>query len=45
VLLYDARSGHAGGRPISRALDDAALELSFLVWQLGMTPPVAKAAQ
>jgi prolyl oligopeptidase len=45
VLLYDARSGHAGGRPISRALDDGALELSFLVWQLGMTPPVAKAAQ
>jgi prolyl oligopeptidase len=41
VLLYDARSGHAGGRPISRALDDTALELSFLVWQLGMTPPSA----
>jgi prolyl oligopeptidase len=43
VLLYDALSGHAGGRPISRALDDSALEFSFLVWQLGMTPPTAAA--
>jgi prolyl oligopeptidase len=36
VLLYDKKSGHAGGRPDSKTLDDASLEFAFLAWQLGI---------
>ena len=42
ALLYDAKSGHAGGEPISKAIDDDTLELAFLAWQLGMTMAPAK---
>ena len=34
ILRYDARAGHAGGRPIGRRIEDAAAELAFLEWQL-----------
>lgn len=36
LLLYDTKAGHAGGRPLSRMIDDESLELAFLAWQLGM---------
>jgi prolyl oligopeptidase len=36
VLLYDTKAGHAGGRPLSKIVEDQALEMSFLAWQLGM---------
>jgi prolyl oligopeptidase len=34
VLLYDTKSGHAGGEPHGKWLDDASLWLAFLTWQL-----------
>jgi prolyl oligopeptidase len=37
VLLYDGQSGHAGGEPLGKGIEDATLELSFLASQLGMT--------
>ncbi|HKR94985.1 MAG TPA: prolyl oligopeptidase family serine peptidase, partial [Candidatus Angelobacter sp.] len=36
ILMYDAKAGHSGGRPFSHAIEEAALKLSFLVWQLDM---------
>ena len=36
ILLYDTKAGHAGGRPMSKVVDDQSLEMSFLAWQLGM---------
>ena len=36
VLLYDTKSGHAGGEPEGKWLDDASLQLAFLAWQLGV---------
>jgi prolyl oligopeptidase len=36
LLLYDTKAGHAGGRPLSKIVEDQALEMSFLAWQLGM---------
>jgi prolyl oligopeptidase len=37
LLHYDTKSGHAGGKPINKVIDDATDELSFLLWQLGVT--------
>ena len=34
LLLYDTKAGHAGGRPLSKIIEDVSLELSFLFWQL-----------
>jgi prolyl oligopeptidase len=36
LLLYDTQAGHAGGRPRSKVIEDASLEMSFLFQQLGM---------
>jgi prolyl oligopeptidase len=36
LLLYDTKAGHAGGRPMSKVVEDQSLEMSFLAWQLGM---------
>jgi prolyl oligopeptidase len=36
LLLYDTKAGHAGGRPLSKVIDDESLEMAFLAWQLGM---------
>jgi prolyl oligopeptidase len=36
MLLYDTKAGHSGGKPLSKAVEDDSLELSFLAWQLGM---------
>jgi prolyl oligopeptidase PreP (S9A serine peptidase family) len=34
--LYDTKAGHAGGRPLSKVIDDESLEMAFLAWQLKM---------
>ena len=36
LLLYDTKSGHSGGRPLSKQIEEITDELSFLFWQLGM---------
>ena len=36
LLLYDTKAGHAGGRPLSKIIEDVSLELAFLFWQLRM---------
>jgi prolyl oligopeptidase len=36
LLLYDTKAGHAGGRPLSKIIEDTSLEFAFLFWQLGM---------
>ncbi len=36
LLLYDTRSGHSGGKPFHKVIDDLSLEIAFLFWQLGM---------
>lgn len=36
LLLYDTKAGHAGGRPLSKIIEDVSLELAFLSWQLKM---------
>jgi prolyl oligopeptidase PreP (S9A serine peptidase family) len=38
LLHYDTKSGHSGGKPVSKAIEDTADELQFLFWQLGITP-------
>jgi prolyl oligopeptidase len=34
LLLYDTKSGHSGGRPISKTIEEYTDMLSFLFWQL-----------
>jgi prolyl oligopeptidase len=34
LLLYDTKSGHSGGRPISKLIEEFTDILSFLCWQL-----------
>ncbi|MCW5964858.1 MAG: S9 family peptidase [Bryobacterales bacterium] len=36
LLLYDTQAGHSGGKPQSKAVEDASLEFAFLFWQLQM---------
>jgi prolyl oligopeptidase len=36
LLLYDSKAGHSGGKPLSKAVQDLSLEISFLAWQLAM---------
>ncbi len=38
LLLYDTKSGHSGGRPISKTIEENRDVLSFLFWQLGVPP-------
>jgi prolyl oligopeptidase len=37
LLLYDTKSGHSGGRPISKTIEEYTDILSFLFWQLRIT--------
>jgi hypothetical protein len=37
LLLHDEKGGHAGGRALSKAIEDASLERSFLAWQLDLS--------
>jgi len=39
LLLYDTKAGHAGGRPLSKIIEDLSLEMAFLFWQLGIDHP------
>jgi hypothetical protein len=43
LLHYETKSGHSGGTPISKVIDDDADELGFLFWQLGMQPSLQPA--
>ena len=35
-LWYDTKAGHAGGRPLSKVVEDLSLEATFLFSQLGV---------
>ncbi len=37
LLSYDTKSGHSGGRPLSKQIEELTDELSFFGWQLGVT--------
>ena len=37
MLLYDTKSGHSGGRPIGKQIEEGTDLLSFLFWQLGVS--------
>jgi prolyl oligopeptidase len=43
LLHYDTKAGHAGGKPLTRQIDDLTDEYAFLFWQLGVR--VAKRAE
>ena len=36
LLLYDTKTGHSGGMPVSKQIEDETDEMQFLFWQLGM---------
>ncbi len=36
LLHYDTKSGHSGGQPVSKQIEDLKDSLSFLFWQLGV---------
>lgn len=36
LLKYDTRSGHSGGAPVTKQIDDATDMLAFVFWQLGI---------
>jgi prolyl oligopeptidase len=36
LLSYDTKSGHSGGRPLSKQIDELTDELSFFAWQVGV---------
>jgi hypothetical protein len=36
ALLYDTKTGHSRGMPISKQIEDMTDWLSFLLWQLGV---------
>ena len=35
MLMYDTETGHSGGMPVSKQIEDTTNELLFLLWQLG----------
>ncbi|HUO33429.1 MAG TPA: prolyl oligopeptidase family serine peptidase, partial [Candidatus Acidoferrum sp.] len=37
LLLYDTKSGHSGGRPLGKQIEEEADWMSFLFWQLGIS--------
>jgi prolyl oligopeptidase len=36
LLAYDTEAGHSGGLPLTKTVDDTALRLQFVMWQVGM---------
>jgi prolyl oligopeptidase len=36
LLLYDTKSGHSGGRPVNKIIEENTDILSYLFWQLGV---------
>jgi prolyl oligopeptidase len=41
LLHYDTKAGHSEGRSVSKYIEDYTDEISFLWWQLGVTPTEA----
>jgi prolyl oligopeptidase len=41
LLHYDTKAGHAGAKPVGKQIEDSAVQMQFLFWQLGMGPPAA----
>jgi prolyl oligopeptidase len=39
LLHYDTKAGHSEGRSVTKFIEDYTDEISFLWWQLGVTPP------
>jgi len=37
LLLYDTKSGHSGGLPVNKTIEEDTNILSFLFWQVGMS--------
>ncbi len=37
LLLYDTKAGHTSAQPVSKQIEDVTDELSFLLWQLGVS--------
>jgi prolyl oligopeptidase len=37
LLLYDTKSGHSGGRPLGKEIEETTDQISFLFWQLGVS--------
>ena len=44
LLHYDTKAGHSEGRSVSKFIEDNTDEVSFLWWQLGVTPAEAVAS-
>ncbi|HWS97619.1 MAG TPA: prolyl oligopeptidase family serine peptidase, partial [Candidatus Methylomirabilis sp.] len=38
LLRYELKAGHSGGRSVTQDIGDSVDELSFLFWQLGVSP-------
>lgn len=38
LLHYETKSGHSGGTPVGKQIDNTTDELDFLMWQLKMAP-------
>jgi prolyl oligopeptidase len=38
ILLYDTEAGHAGGQTFQKQIDQSADELTFIAWQLSLSP-------
>ncbi len=38
LLLQEGRAGHGVGKPVSKRVDELADGLTFLAWQIGLTP-------
>ena len=39
LLRYDTKAGHVGAAPVGKQIEDLTDELTFLFWQLGVSPP------
>jgi len=44
LLLYDTKSGHSGGRPVKKTIEELTDILSFLFWQLEIAAPLGSKA-
>ncbi|MGZ4787184.1 MAG: prolyl oligopeptidase family serine peptidase [Terriglobales bacterium] len=43
LLHYDTKAGHSEGRSVKKLIEDATDEVSFVWWQLGVTPTETRA--
>ena len=44
LLHYDTAAGHSGGTPAGKQIENTTDELSYLLWQLGVTVPAKQQA-